>query len=152
VRTHLVTGFSGNLSREEISDQISTFTLAGQDTVVWVLAVAAIGYLANHHGQANCFAFTLLELSRNPEWQEKIRLEVIAFYSETPSMDKIPDLDKLPLLNAHLKVNLIPSRCYSLLMSAIGNTPTLSRISPFRTSSHRRHGLTFGFPHHENVR
>ena len=150
VRTHLITGFTGNLSREEISDQISTFTLAGQDTWGGIISVVATTYLADYHGQANCVAFTVLELGRNPEWQEKIRLEVIAFYSETPSMDKVPDLDKLPLLNAHLKVSLVSSCCYSLFISAIGSTPTLPRISPLRASSHGRHSLTSGFPRHEN--
>ena len=68
--------------------------------------------------KVNAFSFALLELARHPAWQERVRKELrdaqanpknyIPDSNSDSSSDSelgVLDLDRLPLLNAHIKVS-----------------------------------------------
>ncbi|KAK7026021.1 hypothetical protein VNI00_015738 [Paramarasmius palmivorus] len=76
--------YSTKLSADELKDQIPTMLIAGQDTT------------------GNSLAFAILELARHPEWQGKIREEILQLQGDL----NCSSLDKLVYLNAHIKETL----------------------------------------------
>ncbi|KAI0704575.1 cytochrome P450 [Earliella scabrosa] len=81
----LVAQASGKISMEELYEQISTFIIGGHETTTQTLA------------------FTIFELSRHPEIQNKLREELVAF-SDEPTYDDFAT--RLPYLDAVLKETL----------------------------------------------
>ncbi|KAJ6631106.1 cytochrome P450 [Mycena sp. CBHHK59/15] len=71
---------TSKMSFEEIQDQFGTITVAGEDTT------------------ANTVAWSLYELAKNPDLQEKLREEL----NEMGPEDTV-DYDRLPILNALIK-------------------------------------------------
>lgn len=71
---------TSKMTFSEIQDQFGTITVAGEDTT------------------ANTVAWSLYELAKNPELQEKLRAEL-----NEAGPDESVDYDRLPILNALLK-------------------------------------------------
>ncbi|ESK92825.1 cytochrome p450 [Moniliophthora roreri MCA 2997] len=72
------------ISPEEIKHQITSMLVAGQDTT------------------GNTITFALLEFARHPEWQDKVRQEILQMEGDL----SYSNLDKLVYLNAHIKETL----------------------------------------------
>ncbi|KAJ6456993.1 cytochrome P450 [Mycena vitilis] len=71
------------LTGEDLIDQTTIIMIAGQDTT------------------ANTLAFGLLELARNPEFQERLRTEIHSTFADGNAAH-----DRMPLLNAFIKETL----------------------------------------------
>ncbi|KAK1235019.1 hypothetical protein PQX77_001773 [Marasmius sp. AFHP31] len=81
------------LTFEEIAHQTATMLVSGQDTT------------------GNTLAWALFEFAKRPEWQEKVRQEII----KADATGTAPNSDKLDYLNAHIKETLrwYPSAPYA---------------------------------------
>ncbi|KAJ8096377.1 hypothetical protein PM082_011539 [Marasmius tenuissimus] len=79
------------LTRQQIKDQIPSILVAGQDTT------------------GNTTAFALYEFAKRPEWQERVRNELLGVNGERRTAAAY---DRLQLLNAHIKET---SRLHSAL-------------------------------------
>ncbi|KAK1227990.1 hypothetical protein PQX77_008981 [Marasmius sp. AFHP31] len=79
------------LTRQQIKDQIPSILVAGQDTT------------------GNTTAFALYEFAKRPEWQERVRNELLSVNGERRTAAAY---DRLQLLNAHIKET---SRLHSAL-------------------------------------
>ncbi|KAJ7196434.1 cytochrome P450 [Mycena pura] len=74
-----------SIQEEDIVGQTSIITIAGQDTT------------------ANTLAFGLIELAKNPQFQDSLRVEIHAAFGT--DRENIP-YDNMPLLNAFIKESL----------------------------------------------
>ena len=79
------------LSDVEMISQMATLTLAGHETT------------------ANTLTWTLWELAKHPEWQDKMRVEIADWRAKLaergPGLDfGMEELEGMPVLNAVMKV------------------------------------------------
>ncbi|KAL0063168.1 hypothetical protein AAF712_009962 [Marasmius tenuissimus] len=103
------------LTFEEIAHQTATMLVSGQDTT------------------GNTLAWALYEIAKRPEWQEKVRQEII----KADATGTAPNPDKLEYLNAHIKETLrwYPSAPYADRVAYEDTVLPLSQ--PLNTSSGR---------------
>ncbi|KAJ7190645.1 cytochrome P450 [Mycena pura] len=76
-----------SIREDDIVGQTSIITIAGQDST------------------ANTLAFGLIELAKNPQFQDSLRAEIHAAFGTSGYREKIP-YDNMPLLNAFIKESL----------------------------------------------
>ncbi|KAJ7196418.1 cytochrome P450 [Mycena pura] len=81
----LIQSDTKSIQEEDIVGQTSIITIAGQDTT------------------ANTLAFGLIELAKNPQFQDSLRVEIHAAFGT--DRENIP-YDNMPLLNAFIKESL----------------------------------------------
>ncbi|KAJ7182589.1 cytochrome P450 [Mycena crocata] len=71
---------TNKMTFEEVQDQFGTITVAGEDTT------------------ANTVAWSLYELAKNPDFQDRLRMEL-----NDSGADRSVDFDRLPMLNGLIK-------------------------------------------------
>ncbi|EGN99106.1 hypothetical protein SERLA73DRAFT_181927 [Serpula lacrymans var. lacrymans S7.3] len=121
VQSNIAEDAKKRLNEDEMLSQIATLLLAGHDTT------------------ANTLVWTLYELARHPEDQQKVRDEIAAARKDVETRgdeDFVPsDFDSMPFLNAVLKESLRLHPVGAVLFREAGGEDILPLSEPLETVS-----------------